>query len=275
METILEIEYEGEVGTGLGPTVEFFALVSLEVKNLRIWRKMCESSALFPAPLSESDANWEELFEFIGRLIGKAIIDKRHIDFQLSSAFWKLIFNQPISLIDLQFVDLNIGKHLIDLWLHPIPQAKALRRGIDSIIPVDILALMTLTEIEDLLLGENESHWEIEVLKQCICPSHGFTEHSKTFVNLLNVLAKLSQENRKKFLEFVTGFPRLPIGGFEKLQPRLSVVKKDDFLEPDSCLPSVMTCQNYLKIPDYSTEEILESKLMMAINEGRQAFHLS
>ena len=323
METILEIEYEGEVGTGLGPTVEYFALVSAEIKNLRIWRKMCENSALFPAPLSESEANWEEIFEFVGRLIGKAIIDKRHIDFQLSSAFWKLIFNQPVSLIDLQFVDKNIGKHLIDLWLHPsdaektglvftlpgydsielkangshmyvnkanleeyvnlcstltlnqIPQAKALRRGIDSIIPVDILALMTINEIEDLLLGENESHWEIEVLKQHIYPTHGFNENSKTFVNLLNVLCKLSQENRKKFLEFVTGFPRLPIGGFEKLQPKLSVVKKDDFCEPDLCLPSVMTCQNYLKIPDYSSEEILENKLLMAINEGRQAFHLS
>jgi E3 ubiquitin-protein ligase TRIP12 len=284
---------------------------------------MCEDSALFPAPLSESEAGWEELFEFIGRLIGKAIIDKRHIDFRLSSTFWKLIFNQPVSLIDLQSVDLNVGKHLIDLYIHPndvektglvftlpgydsielkangsriyvnksnldeyiylcssitlnqIPQAKALRRGLDSIIPVDILALMTLNEIEDLLLGENESHWEIEVLKQFICPSHGFNENSKTFLNLLNVLSKLTQENRKKFLEFVTGFPRLPIGGFEKLQPRLTVVKKDDFLEPDSCLPSVMTCQNYLKIPDYSCEEILESKLLMAINEGRQAFHLS
>ena len=323
METVLEIEYEGEAGTGLGPTVEFFALVSIEVRALAIWRNMCEDSALFPAPLSESEAGWEELFEFIGRLIGKAIIDKRHIDFRLSSTFWKLIFNQPVSLIDLQSVDLNVGKHLIDLYIHPndvektglvftlpgydsielkangsriyvnksnldeyiylcssitlnqIPQAKALRRGLDSIIPVDILALMTLNEIEDLLLGENESHWEIEVLKQFICPSHGFNENSKTFLNLLNVLSKLTQENRKKFLEFVTGFPRLPIGGFEKLQPRLTVVKKDDFLEPDSCLPSVMTCQNYLKIPDYSCEEILESKLLMAINEGRQAFHLS
>jgi E3 ubiquitin-protein ligase TRIP12 len=159
--------------------------------------------------------------------------------------------------------------------LNQIPQSKALRKGMDSIIPVDILSLLTISEIEDLLLGENDSDWEVEVLKQHILPSHGFNENSKTFNNLLNVMSEFESEDRKRFLEFVTGFPRLPLGGFEKLQPKLSVVKKDDFDEPDKCLPSVMTCQNYLKIPDYSTVEVLRMKLVLAINEGRQAFHLS
>lgn len=323
METVLEVEYEDEVGTGIGPTVEFFTLVSTEVKKLNIWRKMCEESALFPAPLTELDKNWEELFRFIGAFIGKAIIDKRHIDFQLSPALWKLIFNQGLTVLDMQSVDKGIGKHLLELNLHPndaektglvftlpgydsielkpggsnlfvsksnleeytylcttitlnqLPQAKALRKGLDSVIPVDILLILTISEIEDLLLGENESLWELETLKQHILPAYGYTEHSKTFANLLSVLSKFDNEHKKKFLEFVTGFPRLPAGGFEKLQPKLSVVKKDVSDNPDSALPSVMTCQNYLKIPDYSSLLILEQKLLTAINEGRQAFHLS
>ena len=36
LETFLEIEYFDEVGTGLGPTVEFFNLVSQEIKNLKL-----------------------------------------------------------------------------------------------------------------------------------------------------------------------------------------------------------------------------------------------
>jgi len=43
----------------------------------------------------------------------------------------------------------------------------------------------------------------------------------------------------------------------------------------DSYLPSVMTCVNYLKLPDYSSLAILRKQLMTAIKEGQGAFHLS
>ena len=37
---LLEIQYQDEVGTGLGPTLEFYTLVSREVQqaNLQMWR---------------------------------------------------------------------------------------------------------------------------------------------------------------------------------------------------------------------------------------------
>lgn len=44
---------------------------------------------------------------------------------------------------------------------------------------------------------------------------------------------------------------------------------------PDDYLPSVMTCVNYLKMPDYSTLDVLKNKLGVAIKEGQGAFHLS
>lgn len=38
--SLLELEYFGEVGTGLGPTLEFFTLLShdLQKRNLKMWR---------------------------------------------------------------------------------------------------------------------------------------------------------------------------------------------------------------------------------------------
>lgn len=61
---ILEIEYFDEIGTGLGPTLEFFSLVSRELcrRSLGIWRDEDESKegdyvyhpkGLFPAPIKE------------------------------------------------------------------------------------------------------------------------------------------------------------------------------------------------------------------------------
>jgi E3 ubiquitin-protein ligase TRIP12 len=46
-------------------------------------------------------------------------------------------------------------------------------------------------------------------------------------------------------------------------------------MSPDSYLPSVMTCMNYLKLPDYSTKEIMKEKLHQAAVEGQHSFHLS
>jgi E3 ubiquitin-protein ligase TRIP12 len=43
----------------------------------------------------------------------------------------------------------------------------------------------------------------------------------------------------------------------------------------DDYLPSVMTCVNYLKMPDYSNMDILREKLSTAMKEGQGAFHLS
>jgi E3 ubiquitin-protein ligase TRIP12 len=38
--SVLEVEYFGEVGTGLGPTLEFYTLLSheLQKKHLHLWR---------------------------------------------------------------------------------------------------------------------------------------------------------------------------------------------------------------------------------------------
>lgn len=65
--------------------------------------------------------------------------------------------------------------------------------------------------------------------------------------------------------------------GFKALTPMFTVVCKPS--EPpytsDDYLPSVMTCVNYLKMPDYSNIDVLREKLNVAIREGQGAFHLS
>jgi E3 ubiquitin-protein ligase TRIP12 len=60
------------------------------------------------------------------------------------------------------------------------------------------------------------------------------------------------------------------------LTPPFTVVRKESADHPaDAVLPSVMTCQNYLKLPAYSSRQILESKLRLAFEEGQGSFHLS
>ena len=43
----------------------------------------------------------------------------------------------------------------------------------------------------------------------------------------------------------------------------------------DAYLPSVMTCANYLKLPRYTSKEIMRERIWYAVTEGSGSFHLS
>ena len=65
--------------------------------------------------------------------------------------------------------------------------------------------------------------------------------------------------------------------GWSRLNPPFTIVRKtvDEPYSADHLLPSVMTCANYLKLPDYTSKEILKNKLMLAMIEGQGSFLLS
>ena len=62
----------------------------------------------------------------------------------------------------------------------------------------------------------------------------------------------------------------MPAGGLADL--KLTVVKKDG---GDSYLPSINTCSKYLKLPQYTSKEIVRKRLVQAFDEGSFSFHLS
>ena len=86
-----------------------------------------------------------------------------------------------------------------------------------------------------------------------------------------------SVSDRRRVVERNSKLTEIDQAGFKSLTPMFTVVCKPS--EPpytsDDYLPSVMTCVNYLKLPDYSDLEVLKAKLNVAIREGQGAFHLS
>lgn len=100
---------------------------------------------------------------------------------------------------------------------------------------------------------------------------------SRSVKNLLQVMSEFDLSERREFLQFITGSPKLPIGGFRSLTPMFTVVCKpsEHPYTSDDYLPSVMTCVNYLKLPDYTTHETMRKRLLTAMKEGQGAFHLS
>ncbi|XP_037089257.1 E3 ubiquitin-protein ligase TRIP12-like [Pollicipes pollicipes] len=132
-------------------------------------------------------------------------------------------------------------------------------------------------ELDQLFCGSQDSQWDERTLLEAFRPDHGYTSESPPFLYLVRVLSRLDSQQRRHFLSFATGSPRLPVGGFRALAPPLTVVRKtvESGRRPDDYLPSVMTCVNYLKLPEYSSAEVTRRRLTTAINQGRLSFLLS
>ncbi|XP_067948711.1 E3 ubiquitin-protein ligase TRIP12-like [Watersipora subatra] len=157
-------------------------------------------------------------------------------------------------------------------------QMEALKEGFDSVFPSAQLAdLFTADELEQLFCGNRCTQWDTKELFDCCRADHGYTMDSKTVGNLFEVLSSFDTVEQRKFLSFVTGSPRLPVGGFRSLNPPLTIVRKtfEASENPDDFLPSVMTCVNYLKLPDYSSVQVMRAKLDTATSIGQLSFHLS
>ncbi|KAJ6069828.1 hypothetical protein N7499_011715 [Penicillium canescens] len=155
-------------------------------------------------------------------------------------------------------------------------QVDAFRTGFSQVFPYSSLRAFTPSELV-MLFGQAKEDWTIETLMDTIKADHGFNMDSRSIRNLLQTMSELDNQQRRDFLQFVTGSPKLPIGGFKSLTPIFTVVCRpsEHPYTPDDYLPSVMTCVNYLKLPDYSDLDVLKKRLSVAIKEGQGAFHLS
>ncbi|NXL26189.1 TRIPC ligase, partial [Setophaga kirtlandii] len=138
---MLEIQYENEVGTGLGPTLEFYALVSQELQraDLGLWRGeevtlanpkgsqegtkyIHNLQGLFALPFGRTAkpahiAKVKMKFRFLGKLMAKAIMDFRLVDLPLGLPFYKWMLRQETSLTshDLFSIDPVVAKSIYHL----------------------------------------------------------------------------------------------------------------------------------------------------------------
>jgi len=171
--------------------------------------------------------------------------------------------------------------------LQPLEMAaKGIRKGMSSMFDPDHLRCFNEDELELLLCG-TPAVWTTHDLHEHVRTNHGFSRDSIAVQQLLSILSEFQANEQRQFLKFVTGSPRLPVGGLGALRPSLTVVRKSDGSGSSnssgssssgvvaSSLPSASTCTHYLKLPEYSTKEEMREKLLLAISEGQGAFHLS
>lgn len=148
--------------------------------------------------------------------------------------------------------------------------------GFSRVFPYKNLLLFLPEELCDLF-GRVHEDWSPQTLYSYLIADHGYTMDSPPVKELISIMTGFNEQEKRVFLQFLTGSPKLPLGGFKALKPKFTVVLKhaEDGLQPDDYLPSVMTCANYLKLPKYSSKEVMRKKIIQAMEEGAGSFLLS
>ncbi len=93
----------------------------------------------------------------------------------------------------------------------------------------------------------------------------GCSSWDKNVKRLWKVLAEMTPENKMRFLKFCTSCSRPPIMGFQELTPPFTL-QLLPIAHDSERLPTAQTCFNMLRLPTYSSHEVLKTKLEYAIN---------
>ncbi|KAK1945479.1 E3 ubiquitin-protein ligase HERC2 [Phytophthora citrophthora] len=147
-------------------------------------------------------------------------------------------------------------------------QLAALKDGLASVLPMELAPLFTPRELEVLICGRREV--DVDLLHQCTEYSEGADEAMPHVQHFWEVLREMTSEERTSFLRFVWARSRMPNSAKDfpmnfKLQTAQDPGASS---QPDLYLPHAQTCFFALRLPAYTSKEVLRTKLLYAIQNS-------
>jgi len=290
----------------------------------------------------ESDGDYSVLshYEFLGRVLGKAIYESILVDPQLALPFLNKLLGKQNSLDDLKNMDPEFYKHIKSLrhmsaqdikslgltfettagknktvelipggsnvlvtkenviqYIHLVShqrmniagsrQTHAFLHGFRDIIPAPWVRLFSAYEFQKLISGDDAIQGiDVQGMMNVTRYSGGLHPSQPIVQWLWEVVNDMNPDQQRKFLKFMTSCSRQPLLGFKSLAPAPCVqqtrLREDnrgaDIAEGSPIgnirLPTSSTCMNLLKLPKYTSKEMLRDKLLYAI-EAAAGFELS
>ena len=136
-------------------------------------------------------------------------------------------------------------------------QFDAFKKGFLKVVSKRVLQLFHPQELMALVVGNENYDWK--VMEEKCTYKEGYDADHPTIIFFWEVFHEFAEENKKKFLLFLTGSDRIPIAGMASV--KICIQKTADV----NFLPVAHTCFNLLDLPEYATKEKLRFKLLQAI----------
>jgi ubiquitin-protein ligase E3 C len=132
-----------------------------------------------------------------------------------------------------------------------------------QVIKSDLFSIFCAPELQILISGASSmSLKDLKAYTRYI----GYTAFDRNITRLWTILEELSAADSGLFLKFVTSCERPPSLGFASLQPPFTIQLVE--CSDDLRLPTASTCFNTLKLPFYSSQEVLKKRLLTSIRSG-------
>jgi E3 ubiquitin-protein ligase HUWE1 len=114
----LQVDFIGEEGLDLGgPTREWYSALSREMFNpdYALFVLAANGVSFQPNPRSYVNSDHLDFFRFVGKIIGKALVDGINLELHFTRSFYKHILGQPVTVQDMEDLDPEIYKSLQQL----------------------------------------------------------------------------------------------------------------------------------------------------------------
>jgi hypothetical protein len=140
------------------------------------------------------------------------------------------------------------------------PQFEAFKRGFHKVAGGIAMNMFSSAELELLICGGKIL--DFNDLKKGATYQDGYTENSTAVGMFWDVVLEFDENQKKSFLKFISGSDRCPIDGLSQLG--LVISKNTD---EDDRLPSAHTCFNHILLPEYSTLDIMKTRIIFAMEQ--------
>ncbi|XP_027135920.1 probable E3 ubiquitin-protein ligase HERC6 isoform X1 [Larimichthys crocea] len=143
---------------------------------------------------------------------------------------------------------------------------EAFKRGFFKVCEMDVVDFFQPEELQAVMVGQENYDWEI-FKKNTVYEGEYHAEHPN-IVTFWEVFDKMTVEEKKKFLVFLTGCERVPFAGMKSIQMTVAVLPD----ATDLHLPEALTCHLLLLLPIYQrypVERTMQTRLLQALNHNR------
>uniref|UniRef100_A0A8C9F6X6 HECT domain-containing protein n=1 Tax=Pavo cristatus TaxID=9049 RepID=A0A8C9F6X6_PAVCR len=291
-----QVCFAGEDGQGVGPRRELFTLAA---------RVLCDPQSgvfcHFPSRLvwfPRQASSHGDTFLLVGTLCGMALYNHCQTPFPFPRALFKKMQDVEPTLEDLEELIPAVGrygmsqmeeggsvvelkknganilvtkqnrKEFVDLYVNYVLN-ESIRKPFEDFMrgflrgcPAETWKVFLPVELQVVLLVHTNYDWDL--LKKNVKYVR-YNESDQTIKNFWTVFHKLPEEKKKKFLAFLSGSDRIIPYGLDYFVFSI----QDPLCEnPDNSYPSAQTCSCALFLPRYSSKEILEEKLLSAIEHS-------
>ncbi|KAF4518827.1 hypothetical protein B566_EDAN008156 [Ephemera danica] len=289
-----EVTFQGEQGLDWGGVRrEWFELTCASLFDARnmLFTGFSETNQALVHPNPRRPSNLKlKHYEFAGRLVGKCLFEsalggsyRQLVRARFTRSFLAQLiglrvhfkyFEQDDPDLYLTKVKYILEHDVEDMELFFVEEEydrfgqllKHFLKGLNELIPDNLLSIFDENELELLLCGTGE--YSIADFRA----HHTINGNSPEFRRILDwfwtAVANFTQEEMARLLQFTTGCSQLPPGGFSELSPRFQITAAPTF----GNLPTAHTCFNQLCLPDYESYEQFEKALLLAISEGTEGF---